>query len=40
VPETFVVKDGIIRHKFIGPLTEDGVANDLLPAITQALAAN
>jgi cytochrome c biogenesis protein CcmG, thiol:disulfide interchange protein DsbE len=37
VPETFVVKDGIILHKFIGPLSEDGLASDLLPAIEKAL---
>jgi len=37
VPETFVVKDGIILHKFIGPLSEDGLASDLIPAIETAL---
>ena len=37
VPETFVVKDGIILHKFIGPLSEDGLATDLMPAIEKAL---
>lgn len=36
VPETFVVKDGLIVHKFIGPLSEDGLANDLMPAIEEA----
>jgi cytochrome c biogenesis protein CcmG, thiol:disulfide interchange protein DsbE len=38
VPETFVVKDGIIVHKFIGPLSEDGLKNDLMPAVEKALA--
>ena len=39
VPETFVVKDGIILHKFIGPLSEDGLKTDLMPAIEKALSA-
>jgi len=38
VPETFVVKNGIITHKFIGPLNEEGLASDLMPAIEKALA--
>ena len=38
VPETFVVKDGIVTHKFIGPLNEEGLASDLMPAIEKALA--
>ena len=37
VPETFIVKDGIIVHKFIGPLSEEGLACDLMPAIEKAL---
>jgi cytochrome c biogenesis protein CcmG/thiol:disulfide interchange protein DsbE len=38
VPETFVVgPDGIIRHKFIGPLTAATVSRVLLPAIETAL---
>ena len=37
VPETFIVKDGIIVHKFIGPLSEEGLASDLMPAIEKAL---
>ncbi len=37
VPETFVVKDGIILHKFIGPLTDDGLKDDLMPAVEKAL---
>lgn len=37
VPETFVVANGVIRYKFIGPLTERRVAEDLMPAIETAL---
>ncbi len=40
VPETFVVdRDGIIRFKFIGPLTSDAVEHSLLPEIEKALGA-
>jgi cytochrome c biogenesis protein CcmG, thiol:disulfide interchange protein DsbE len=39
VPETFIVKDGIIVHKFIGPLSEEGLAADFMPALERALAA-
>lgn len=38
VPETFIVKDGIIVHKFVGPLSEEGLAADFMPALEQALA--
>lgn len=39
VPETFVVgPDGIIVHKFIGPLTAEIVASDLRPLIARVLA--
>lgn len=38
VPETFIVKDGIIVHKFIGPLSEEGLASDFMPALEKALA--
>ena len=38
VPETFVVKDGMIVHKFIGPLSEAALAADLMPALERALA--
>jgi cytochrome c biogenesis protein CcmG/thiol:disulfide interchange protein DsbE len=38
VPETFIVKDGIIVHKFIGPLSEQGLAAEFIPAIEKALA--
>lgn len=41
VPETFLVgKDGKIAFKHVGPLSEQAVARDLLPAIEKALAAN
>lgn len=34
VPETFVVdRQGIIRHKHIGPLTDDVVRDDILPLV-------
>lgn len=37
VPETYVVKgDGTIAHKVVGPLTEDNIKNELLPAIAAA----
>jgi len=39
VPETFVVKDGMILHKYIGPLSEEGLKTDLMPALKKALAA-
>ena len=38
VPETFIVKDGVIVHKFIGPLSQEGLAADFLPALERALA--
>ena len=38
VPETFVVKDGVIVHKIIGPLSEEVLASDLMPALERALA--
>lgn len=39
VPETYVVKgDGTIAHKIVGPLTEDNVKNELMPAIAAAKA--
>lgn len=38
VPETFVVdRDGIIRFKFIGPLTPEAVETTLMPVIEEAL---
>ncbi len=38
VPETFVVEDGVIVHKFIGPLSKAALAADLMPALERALA--
>jgi cytochrome c biogenesis protein CcmG/thiol:disulfide interchange protein DsbE len=37
-PETFIVKDGIIVYKFIGPLTEESLRRDFMPALEKALA--
>lgn len=39
VPETFIVKDGIIVHKFVGPLSEGGLESDFMPALEKALRA-
>ncbi len=39
VPETFVVgPDGIIRYKFIGPLSPESLETTLMPEIDKALA--
>lgn len=39
VPETFVVnQEGIIIHKFIGPITQSRLRTELMPAIEEALA--
>ncbi|MBL8577654.1 MAG: DsbE family thiol:disulfide interchange protein [Mesorhizobium sp.] len=41
VPETFLVgKDGKILYKHIGPLSEQAVADTLMPEIEKALAAD
>ena len=38
VPETFVVdRAGIVRFKFIGPLTPEAVQRDLMPVVEKAL---
>ena len=37
VPETFIVKDGVIVHKFIGPLSEEALATRFGPALERAL---
>lgn len=37
VPETFIVRDGVIVHKFIGPLSEEGLKSDFVPALEKAL---
>jgi cytochrome c biogenesis protein CcmG/thiol:disulfide interchange protein DsbE len=36
-PETFIVKDGIIVHKFVGPLSEGPLASDFMPVLERAL---
>jgi cytochrome c biogenesis protein CcmG/thiol:disulfide interchange protein DsbE len=38
VPETFIVKNGTIVYKFIGPLSPETVKTDFLPAIEKALS--
>jgi len=36
VPETFVIdKQGIVRHKHIGPVTEEAVSGTILPMVRQ-----
>ena len=38
VPETFVVRgDGVIAYKFIGPLNDESLRAELLPAIEKAM---
>ncbi len=37
VPETFIVKDGIIVHKHVGPLNTDAFNTDFRPALEKAL---
>jgi hypothetical protein len=32
------VKDGVIVHKFVGPLSEEGLKADFMPALERALA--
>ena len=40
-PETFIVdKQGVIRHKHIGPLTTESIDQEILPMIKQLEAAN
>jgi cytochrome c biogenesis protein CcmG/thiol:disulfide interchange protein DsbE len=37
VPETFIVDGkGIVRERFVGPLSDDTLASQLLPAIAEA----
>ncbi|MGB5260239.1 MAG: DsbE family thiol:disulfide interchange protein [Gammaproteobacteria bacterium] len=39
-PETFIMdRDGIIRHKHIGPLTREALAQEILPLIARLEAA-
>ena len=36
VPETFVIdKEGVIRHKHIGPVTEDAMRDKILPLVRK-----
>ena len=37
VPETFIVKDGTIVHKFVGPLSEVAIAETFGPALEKTL---
>ena len=40
VPETFIVgRDGRIAYKLVGPITQDNLPSQLMPAIEKALAA-
>ena len=39
VPETFIVADGRIVFKHVGPLTEESIRSRLLPEIEKALGA-
>jgi cytochrome c biogenesis protein CcmG/thiol:disulfide interchange protein DsbE len=37
IPETFLVdSEGIVRYRFAGPLSPDGLKNELAPAIAEA----
>ncbi|WP_370676277.1 DsbE family thiol:disulfide interchange protein [Pleomorphomonas sp. PLEO] len=38
VPETFVVANGRIAAKLVGPLTRERISTELMPAIEKALA--
>lgn len=39
VPETFILdRDGVIRHKVVGPIDEDKLQNDVMPVIERLLA--
>ncbi len=38
VPETFVIdKQGVIRHKHIGPITEEALMDEIMPVVRQYL---
>lgn len=37
VPETFIVKDGMIVHKFVGPLSAAAMKQNFGPALEKAL---
>jgi hypothetical protein len=34
----FIAKDGTVVHKYVGPLSEEGLAREFLPALERALA--
>jgi cytochrome c biogenesis protein CcmG/thiol:disulfide interchange protein DsbE len=37
VPETFLIgRDGVVRYRFTGPLSPEGLRNELAPAIAEA----
>ncbi len=39
VPETFILdRNGIIRHKIVGPITEETLQNEVMPIIERLLA--
>jgi cytochrome c biogenesis protein CcmG/thiol:disulfide interchange protein DsbE len=38
VPETFIVKDGVIAYKLVGPLSEEVFSTEFRPALEKALA--
>jgi cytochrome c biogenesis protein CcmG, thiol:disulfide interchange protein DsbE len=38
VPETFVVSNGRIAAKLVGPLTRERISTELMPAVEKALA--
>jgi len=37
VPETFIVRDGVIVYKFVGPLSAEAMAENFSPALEKAL---
>jgi cytochrome c biogenesis protein CcmG/thiol:disulfide interchange protein DsbE len=40
-PETFIVDGrGIVRERFVGPMSDDALRSDILPAVAQAKAAS
>ncbi len=40
-PETFIVDGrGIVRERFVGPMSDDALHSDILPAVAQAKAAS
>ncbi len=37
VPETYVLVDGVIRHRHVGPLDDAAVARDIAPLLPEAV---